>query len=726
MTHRRTNAGERGDVYIMLTRLSERLAPPAGLLLLCFLLFAPAAGAHPPDAPPPAEDEPTDDETPQFEDSVEVRARADDLVGIASSAGEGATGHEDLERRPLLRPAELVETVPGMIATQHSGNGKANQYFLRGFNLDHGTDFSIWVDGVPVNMPSHGHGQGYADLNFLIPEMVDTVRYRKGPYSAERGDFSAAGGVDMQIIDVLPRPMTVVTGGSFDYGRALFAGTRELGASRVTAALDLSHNNGPWDRGEDYEGIKGLVHLHNGDGARGFSISAVGYDASWLSTDQIPRRAVDAGLIGEFGLIDASDQGGTARYSLSGEMHRGEEETLSRISGYLLYYDLNLFSNFTYFLDDPEGGDQFEQQDERVVAGFDVKRSWLGSWGNRAFETTAGLQVRADDIDNGLFRSQNAERTATVRADQIRQLTGGVYAESLVHWSDKIRPRLGLRADFYDADVDSDLSANSGSASDVLLSPKLSVAFGPWNKTELYLNAGTGFHSNDARGATIRVDPVTGERAERVQPLVRAQGADLGVRTTVVPGLQTTFTVFLLELDSELLFVGDGGSTEASRPSRRTGIEWTNFYQVNDWITVDLDATLADSEFTDDDPAGTEIPGALRQTVAAGLSLGEGRTVFGGLRWRYFGAAPLIEDDSVRSAASSLLNGRLGYAFVNGLTLELEVFNLLGSEASDVQYYYASRLPGEPAEGIEDIHFHPMEKRSARLVATWRFAGAKP
>jgi hypothetical protein len=715
----------------MCNRFSVRLA-----LLAAWLLCAPAVAQPPaqdsqpaepassgepapqttPAEPPPAED----GEPAQFEDQVEVRARADDLVGIASSANEGATGHEDLERRPLLRPAELVETVPGVIATQHSGDGKANQYFLRGFNLDHGTDFSIWVDGVPVNMPSHGHGQGYADLNFLIPEMVETVRYRKGPYSADKGDFSAAGGVDMQIIDVLPQPIVSVTGGSFDYGRVLLADTRKLGDNQVTAAVDVLHNNGPWDRGEDYEGLKGLVHLHRGDDGRGLSFAAVGYDASWLSSDQIPRRAVDSGLISAFGLIDGSDRGSTARYSLSAEAHTGTDTTLSRLTGYLLYYDLNLFSNFTYFLDNPEGGDQFEQVDERLVAGFEAKRSWIQTWGDRLLETSAGLQVRADDIDNGLFRSQDARRGATVRTDAIQQLTGGVYADTLVHWSEKVRPRFGLRADFYNADVESNLAANSGAASDVLLSPKFSVAIGPWKQTEIYVNAGSGFHSNDARGATIRVDPVTGERAERVQPLVRATGGDVGFRTTAIPGLQTTLSLFLLKLDSELLFVGDGGSTEASRPSRRTGIEWTNFYRVNDWATLDLDATLADAKFTDDDPAGDKIPGAIRRTVAAGIALGEGRRVFGGLRWRYFSAAPLIEDDSVRSEASSLLNGRIGYAFVNGLTLELEVFNLLDSEASDIQYYYASRLPGEPEGGFEDIHFHPMEKRSARLVATWR------
>lgn len=708
----------------MLATLRARLVP---LLIVCPLLCAPAAAAHaqtPPEEPKEEDSSAgeAEEESLQVYDRVEVKARADDLTGIASSATEGATGHEDLAKRPLLRPAELVETVPGVIATQHSGDGKANQYFLRGFNLDHGTDFSVWVDGVPVNMPTHGHGQGYADLNFVIPELVDSVRYRKGPYFADKGDFSAAGGADMQLVDVLPEPLVQVTGGSFDYGRALVAGTRTLGESHLTAALDLFHNDGPWDRGEDYDGGKAFLRFQRGDASRGFSLTAQGYDASWLSSDQVPRRAVDAGLISEFGLIDPSDRGSSSRYSLSAETHRGDADVLTRLSGYLLTYDLNLFSNFTYFLDNPEDGDQFEQKDRRTVAGVEASRTWLRSWGSRDVETSAGLQVRGDDIDNGLFRSRDARRTATVRADQIRLLTGGVYAETLVHWSPKVRPRLGLRADVYEADVDSDLAANSGSANDVLLSPKLSVALGPWKQTEIYLNAGSGFHSNDARGATIRIDPATGEPADRVQPLVRAKGGDAGFRTTAIPGLQTTLTVFLLELDSELLFVGDGGSTEASRPSRRQGIEWTNFYRVNRWVTVDLDATLADAEFTDDDPAGDEIPGAIGRTVAAGISMGEGRKLFGGLRWRYFGDAALIEDGSVRSSSSSLINGRIGYAFANGLSLALDTFNLLDTEASDIQYFYASRLPGEPDEGIEDIHFHPMEKRSVRLTATWRLA----
>jgi hypothetical protein len=385
-------------------------------------------------------------------------------------------------------------------------------------------------------------------------------------------------------------------------------------------------------------------------------------------------------------------------------------------------------SNFTYFLDDPRNGDQFGQVDVRWVGGVHAARRWSGAWGGRRLESAVGFELRGDEIANGLHRTRDAARISTVRSDDIRLLTGGPYAESTVHWNRWLRTRVGLRADAYLADVESSLAANSGSADDLLLSPKLAVALGPWKSTEVYLNVGHGFHSNDARGATIRVDPTTGEPVGPVPPLVRARGGDVGLRTTALPGLQTTLSLFALELDSELLFVGDGGATEAGRPSRRTGIEWANHFRANDWLTIDLDATWTDARFTDHDPAGDEIPGAVRRTVAAGVSIGEGRALVGALRLRHFGGAPLVEDGSVRSGSSTLVNAAvgwhlsrtIGWHLFRTVQLELEAFNLLDREDSDVEYFYASRLPDEPAEGVEDIHFHPVERRSFRLVATWR------
>lgn len=429
-----------------------------------------------------------------FDDEVEVRSRAADLVGIATSANEGTTGRIDLERRPILRAGEIVETTPGVVATQHSGGGKANQYFLRGFNLDHGTDFSVTVGGVPVNMPTHGHGQGYADLAFLIPETIDHLHYRKGPYWADQGDFSAAGSVQIDLGRIVEDRLEVVAG-SYGEGRLLWLDGFGADADSDHAfrrgdrvvAIELFRSDGPWTRDDEYEGVKTLLRWESGDAVRGSSVAVMGYDADWLSTDQVPRRAVDSGLIDRFDLLDQGPRGSTSRWSLSAEGHRGSDDALLSWSGYALYYDFRLVSNFTYFLEDPANGDQFEQRDERWVFGGEFRGTWRREFFGRSGELSAGVDLRYDDIDNGLFRTRDLDRLGTVRTDAIRQLTGGPWIEATVDWSEKVTMRTGLRAEIYDAEIDSGLVVNSGSRDDILLSPNLNFTFGPWNDTEIYL-----------------------------------------------------------------------------------------------------------------------------------------------------------------------------------------------------------------------------------------------
>ncbi|MES1242316.1 MAG: TonB-dependent receptor [Acidobacteriota bacterium] len=701
-------------------------AAGVALALLCGTAAAQTTEPEKPPKEEKAEEKPAEtakpDEPLQVYEAIQVTGRDSDLLEIADSAGEGVTGRADLERRPILRPGELLETVPGVIITQHSGSGKANQYFLRGFNLDHGTDFRVSVDGIPVNMPTHGHGQGYSDLNFLIPELVEKVAYKKGAYFADEGDFSAAGAADFEYATGLPGPLVQATGGSHGYGRLLVADSVDLGGSgggQLLGAVEGLRNDGPWDLEEDYRKANGLVRFHRGDAARGFTLTAMGYDGDWKSTDQIPRRAVEQGLLSRFGAVDPTDGGSSHRYSLSAEVRRGDERSLTRVMGYAIDYSLDLFSNFTYFLDDPDNGDQFEQTDDRTVAGFQVDRQWALTWGAREVELGVGLQARGDDISNGLFHTRERARLSATRQDDVRQLGGGPYVQARVRWNPWLRTVTGLRADSYRAEVESSLPENSGTRDDFLLSPKLSVVLGPWRKTELYLNAGDGFHSNDARGATIRVDPRTGEPVGRVDPLVRARSADAGVRTEVVPGLQAAVTAFALELDSELVFIGDAGGTEASRPSRRTGIELQSFWRPRSWLSFDADAALSKARFTDQDPVGDRIPGAIRTALSAGVAVEDLGRVFGALRVRHFGPRPLIEDGSLESTSSTLVNGSLGYDLGHGLRLVLEGFNLLDESASDIEYVYESRLPGEAAP-VEDIHFHPAEPRSARLVVEWR------
>ncbi len=687
---------------------------PCWTILWTLLLLPGAASTA---GPPPPQGSP---DHLQVYDEIQVTDRASDMVGVADSASEGVTGRKELEERPILRPGELLETVPGVIITQHSGSGKANQYFLRGFNLDHGTDFRITVDDIPVNMPSHGHGQGYSDLNFLIPELVDTVRYKKGAYYAEEGDFSAAGAAEFTYVDALPKGILALTPGEYGYARLLAADSVKYGGGDLLGGFEYGTNNGPWAHPDDYRKLNGVLRWNRGDAGNGLTVTAMGYDGQWNSTDQIPERAVDEGLIDRYGAIDPTDGGSTYRYSLAADWRRGTDTSLTRASAYALRSGLDLFSNFTYFLDDPVHGDQFEQIDDRTVTGFALQRQWGTAWGGREVETEVGLQARNDWIDNGLFHTEDRRLLSITRRDQIEQLTGGPYVQARVRWTPWLRTVTGLRADGYHADVKSDLAENSGARDAAILSPKLAVTLGPWSDTEVYLDYGYGFHSNDARGATIRVDPTTGEPVEQVTPLVRAKSTDLGVRTSAVRNFQTAVTVFRLDLDSELIFSGDGGTTEASRPSRREGIELQNFWHPRPWLALDADYAYSRARFTDAAQVGNHIPGAIETAFSGGISVDDRGPWFGSLRLRYFGPRPLIEDDSVRSRASSLLNLRLGYRLPTGLTLAAEVFNLLNNRVSDVDYYYESRLRGEP-EPVSDVHFHPAEARSVRLSVEWRY-----
>jgi outer membrane receptor protein involved in Fe transport len=655
-----------------------------------------------------------------FRNLADLDEPVNGLVGIADAATEGVVTSREIERRPFQRAGEILETVPGVIVSQHSGEGKANQYYLRGFNLDHGTDLAITVAGVPVNMPTHGHGQGYADANFLIPELIGGVQYKKGPYSADEGDFASAGAVNVNYLNLLDRPLALVQGGSEGFGRALYAASQKAGDGFLLYALEAGKNDGPWVRPDDFRKLNGVLRYTRGDQRGGFSVTAMGYDAEWNSTDQIPRRAVGDGGLSRFGLIDPSAGGATSRYSLASEWQRNSSTSLTQASAYAMAYRLNLFSNFTYFLDHPEEGDQFEQADDRRVYGARASHRRVTQWRGRAVESVAGVQARHDDIRNvGLYHTRQRVRLGTTRQDRVGQTSVGVHGQSSVQWSPWLRAIAGLRVDRYHFDVASHEPLNSGRADATMVSPKLTAIFGPWRNTELYANAGSGFHSNDARGATIRVDPATGGPAERVTPLVRTRGAELGLRTMPVPRLHLTAALWALDMASELLFVGDAGTTEASRPSRRAGVELSTFYNLRDWLALDADYAYSRGRFRDDDPAGNRIPGAVEGVASAGLSVIELRGLSGELRYRWFGPRPLVEDDSVRSAASSLVSARLGYRVTPRVRLDLDVFNLFDAKASDVDYFYTSRLPGEPVGGADDVHFHPVEKRALRVgIAT--------
>jgi len=648
-------------------------------------------------------------------EEVVVYGRAQQSIGAAGSASEGLVGYQDIRLPPLLRVGELVEAVPGMVATQHSGTGKANQYFLRGFNLDHGTDFSAHANGVPLNMRTHGHGHGYLDLNFLIPELVATTNYRKGPYHADVGDFSSAGSVDLRFYERLPETLLSATVGEDHYLRALAAGSAEVGGGLLTGAVDVSRYDGPWVMDENLEQNKFQLGYVFDVGAARVRLDLQGYDSEWDATDQIPLRAVEQGLIDELGFIDPDLGGSTERYAFTASV----DFASWNVTAYAIDYDFTLFSNFTYRLDDPAGGDEFEQRDERRVFGVNVEGASNATVGSRPATLRWGVQTRFDDIDEvGLYGTQARVRDQIVRQDSVEERSAGAYAELELGLSERLRAIGGLRADYFDWDVDAFRAANGGSGDDAIVSPKLSLAYRFTDDVEGYANWGRGFHSNDVRGATIAVDPVSGDPVDAVDALVDSQGAELGVRFERGNRFNASLVGFWLELDSELVFVGDAGATEANDASERFGFEASSFWQATDWLAVDAAYTYTDAAFKEDQGGGDEIPGAVESTFALGLNAIWPNGVTASARLRYLGEAPLLEDDSVRADDSLLLNAGVGYR-LNDLELRLDVFNLLDSDDYDISYYYASRLPGEPAEGVEDLHFHPLEPRTVRFGFIW-------
>jgi outer membrane receptor protein involved in Fe transport len=665
-------------------------------------------------APPASAFESSDTEL----NTVVVTGSRASQLGVAASASAGVVTQKQLEARTVYRPGELLEVTPGLIVSQHSGEGKANQFYLRGINLDHGTDLRTTVDGMLVNERSHAHGQGWTDVNFMIPELASWLEYAKGPYSAEQGDFASAGAVSVNYANTLAQGIASVGVGEHGYTRTLVADSPQVGNGNLLYAVELFKNDGPFVNPDKYRKLNGVLRYSEGSETNGFNVSLMAYQAHWNSTDQIPQRALDDGqLTSRFAAIDPTDGGAARRLSLSGAWVRTGADSATRVNGYIIRNKLDLYSDFTYFLDHPETGDQFEQPDQRTTLGLNASHAWRQNVSGHALETVVGIQLQSDQIVNGLYDTEARVRYATTRADHIRERSAGLYVQNAVVWTPWFRTVLGAREDYFHNDVDSNLAVNSGIATGRQFSPKAALIFKPWEKTEFYVNLGRGFHSNDARGTTIRVDPKNpGAPATTERVLVAAQGVELGARTEFIPGLQTSLALYQLNYDSELLFAGDAGSTaDTGRPSRRTGFELSNYYKLASWLTVDADLAYARARYRNQDAVGQFIPGSVEGVASLALTVDHIGPWFGAVQLRYFGPRPLIEDDSVRSKATGTINARLGYKISPTLRIALEVYNLTNRGDSAIDYYYQSRLPGEPASGQMDVHFHPIESRSVRL-----------
>lgn len=653
---------------------------------------------------------------------VVVTRHYDNAVGTSDAASQGVIEAGLLRSRPALRPGEILEFVPGVIVTQHTGDGKANQYFLRGFNLDHGTDFATSVNGMPTNLPTHAHGQGYSDLNFLIPELVQRVEYRKGPYYAKGGDFSLAGAADIAYRTGFDRPFFDLGIGQRGFRRHVAGGSTDVGSGRtLLGAFEVMGHDGPWVVPQGLKRHNGVVTLSGVGDSSSWQLSFMGYQAKWTATDQVPERLLNAPGFNRYGSLDPTAGGDTSRHSVSGQWsHNDAQGGVWRAQAYVVRYAMDLYSNFTYALERPAAGDQFAQKDARTVWGGQFSYAMSHGLFERIARSELGLQWRTDKARVGLYDAVARRITEVVREDDVQQTLVGVYAQNVLEWTPWLRTIAGVRVDHKRAQVDAlSLTVNGGRAQDSKASPKLSLILGPWRKSEFFVNAGTGFHSNDARGATIRLDPRSGESSQRVPLLVAGRGAELGFRTEAIPGLQSSLALWGLKLESELVYVGDAGATEASRASARRGVEFNNRYTPVQWLLIDADFAWSRGRFDN----GDRIPNAVDRVASMAVTLRDLAHWTTSLQWRYLGSGPLVEDNSVRSRPSSTLNTRItrglpGWGRQTDITLD--IFNLTDRRVNDIQYFYESRLPGEPAP-VADRHVHPAEPRTFRLSLRWGF-----
>jgi outer membrane cobalamin receptor len=648
--------------------------------------------------------------------TIDVVAHYDNAIGNSDAASQGVVQADLLHSRALVRPADALEFIPGMVVTQHSGDGKANQYFLRGMNLDHGSDFATSVNGIPVNLPTHAHGHGYSDLNLLIPELVQNVHYKKGPYFASEGDFSSAGSAQFLYRTELPRDLLDVSVGQRGYVRGLAADSRSMSDGvTLLSAIEHVQNDGPWAVHEHLRKLNAQFILSSGSPREGWTTSVSAYRASWTATDQVPLSLINNGTLGRYESLDPTDGGYTQRTSVSGTWHQASEQSRTHINWYALQYDLDLFSNFTYFQKRAQG-DQFAQSDHRTAIGGAVARSWLGVWGDRAMVNTLGVQLRQDRIRVGLFNTQarvTDNVNGTVRDDTVQQTQAGIYANQELTWSPWLRSSVGLRADQLNAHVDShDNAANSGASHASQLSPKLSLIFGPWQHTEFFYNRGKGFHSNDARGMTDANAPVPG--------LVATRGQELGLKSQAFTHLQTTLAVWQLDVDSELVYVGDAGNTVAGRPSRRTGVEWSNHWTPSRHWLLDANLAWTRPRYTDGAIAGEYIVNGVTRVAHFNVTMREVGPWSASVGLRYIGAAPLIENNSVQSSSSLTTNLRVSRRLNADLDVSFDVLNLSNRLNNDISYYYASRVTAA-VSSQDGVHVHPAEPRTLRVSARLKY-----
>ncbi len=642
--------------------------------------------------------------------SLQIDAQVIELnaVTVALSPGNqhNVVSSLDIKMRDITNSQEVLRHVPGLFIGQHAGGGKAEQIFLRGFDIDHGTDVNISVDGMPVNMVSHAHGQGYADLHFLIPELIENVSFRKGPYYAEKGNMTTAGFVDFRTRNVLPSSMIKLEAGQFDTYRAvgmfdLLSENMRKKEQHAFIASEYMYTKGYFDHPQDFNRLNIFGKYYgriSKSSVLGFSAST--FSSKWNASGQIPERALQSGLIGFFGAIDPNEGGNTGRSNINAtlqtRLHNGD---LIKNQLYFTNYDFELFSNFTFFLNNQVDGDQIRQKEKRNMFGYNGSYSHIGFAGEKKITTEAGLGFRFDKTkDSELSRTR--DRIILIDAlklGDIKELNTGVWINETIQWSERFTMNAGLRWDrFNSAYTDKLNNSQRNKASAGILSPKLNFYYQLNDKTQLYLTTGRGFHSNDTR-----VMVQTGGK----EILPAAYGADLGVVLKPAPELLLQGALWYLQLDQEFVYVGDEGVVEAGGRSRRLGIDVSARYQPTHWLFVDVDANYAHGRAIDEAKGEDRLPLAPVFTSIGGITYKGNNGINASLRYRYMADRPANEDNSVLAKGYFVTDAVVSYerkCFEIGLSVQ----NLFDVRWKETQFDTESKLQNEPLP-VSEIHFTP-------------------
>jgi outer membrane receptor protein involved in Fe transport len=698
---------------------------------------------------------------------ITVTAERLELLGTAQTASEGVVTDEELQLLPTYRPGQLLETVPGLLVTLHSGEGKANQYLMRGYNLDHGTDLETYVDGMPINQPTHAHGQGYTDLNFLIPELADGLTYTKGPYYANVGDFGAVGSVDVSVRDTIPDQVSM-TVGTLNFQRMFSAGSQPLGTGNLLAAAEFQHYDGPFVTPDDQRKENVVLRYSDGDEQDGYSVTVMGYHGLWTNTTDIPLRAIYEGLVpNRFGTLDPTDGGRAWRGSLSFDDHASIGAGLLTSSAFFIDNQLHLYNNFTHYLVDSVHGDQEDQFENRRAAGGRMSYTLPLPLGEIPNQMLFGGLVRDDILRVGRLASEGQVPLPIADSppsfsddDQVYLFASAIYLQAITRWTSNFRTVVGFRDDYqHGTDIDYLAAlhetagyANGGTVRQQLPQPKGSVIYTVNDSLELYASAGRGFHSADIRG--VNQDTSVDLGLPHTPLLARQEGQEIGLRASPRPDLALTFAIFNLWQQSETIIDPDVGQDSAGPPSRREGFELNLTYKINQYLefygSVSGDHTRFTRPF--DDGTGHEgeyITNAPVATGALALYLTNLGRWSGALDYRYLGNYPLSSGPCNNAAAAHDFPGvatscanaptapgqvnakgfgetnlEVHYALSSNWNASLGIYNLFNVHAAAAEFWYVDRLQNEIGtypDGRADTHEHPLEPIMARFTLAKRF-----